>query len=139
MSKPEMRKRLAALNFSEKIKILEKLRDRSLAFAVVRVFLDWGPRDTTPTPERQRLQRDVQECVGSFLKGGAPNASRVFLYDLLRVWLEGRRGTVRFEFDIDGESTSKEVITVEELTNLIGQGQTPQTFLSALGAGPSAS
>jgi len=28
-----MRKRLAALSFSEKIKILEKLRDRSLAFA----------------------------------------------------------------------------------------------------------
>jgi hypothetical protein len=29
----EMRKRLAALSFSEKIKILEKLRDRSLAIA----------------------------------------------------------------------------------------------------------
>lgn len=33
MSKPAMRKRLAALSFSEKIKILEKLRDRSLALA----------------------------------------------------------------------------------------------------------
>jgi hypothetical protein len=33
MSKQEMRKRLAALSFSEKVKILEKLRDRSLAFA----------------------------------------------------------------------------------------------------------
>ena len=33
MSKQEMRKRLAALSFSEKIKILEKLRDRSLALA----------------------------------------------------------------------------------------------------------
>jgi hypothetical protein len=32
MSKQEMRKRLAALSFSEKVKILEKLRDRSLAF-----------------------------------------------------------------------------------------------------------
>ncbi len=31
--KKEMRKRLAALSFSEKIKILEKLRDRSLAIA----------------------------------------------------------------------------------------------------------
>ena len=31
--KQEMRKRLAALSFSEKIKILEKLRDRSLAIA----------------------------------------------------------------------------------------------------------
>ena len=33
MSKKEMRKRLAALSFSEKIKILEKLRDRSLTLA----------------------------------------------------------------------------------------------------------
>jgi hypothetical protein len=33
MGKDEMRKELAALSFSEKIKILEKLRDRSLAFA----------------------------------------------------------------------------------------------------------
>ncbi len=33
MSKREMRKELAALSFSEKIKILEKLRDRSLALA----------------------------------------------------------------------------------------------------------
>ena len=33
MSNPEMRKKLAALSFSEKIKILEKLRRRSLAIA----------------------------------------------------------------------------------------------------------
>jgi hypothetical protein len=33
MSKQEMRKRLASLSFSEKIKVLEKLRDRSLAIA----------------------------------------------------------------------------------------------------------
>ena len=33
MSKPELRAKLAALSFSEKIKILEKLRDRSLAIA----------------------------------------------------------------------------------------------------------
>lgn len=31
MSKQEMRRRLAALSFSEKVKILEKLRDRSVA------------------------------------------------------------------------------------------------------------
>jgi len=36
MSKPEIRKRLAALSFSEKIKILRKLRDRSLAIAASR-------------------------------------------------------------------------------------------------------
>jgi hypothetical protein len=33
MSKPELQKKLAALSFSEKIKILEKLRQRSLAIA----------------------------------------------------------------------------------------------------------
>ena len=33
MSKPELRKKLASLSFSEKIKILEKLRQRSLAIA----------------------------------------------------------------------------------------------------------
>ena len=33
MSKKETRKRLAALSFSDKIKILEKLRKRSLAIA----------------------------------------------------------------------------------------------------------
>jgi hypothetical protein len=33
MSKPKMRARLASLTFSEKIKILEKLRDRSMAIA----------------------------------------------------------------------------------------------------------
>ena len=33
MSKLEMRKRLAALSFSEKVKILEKLRDRDRALA----------------------------------------------------------------------------------------------------------
>ncbi len=34
--KAALRKKLAALSFSEKIKILEKLRDRSLAFAEAR-------------------------------------------------------------------------------------------------------
>ena len=33
MSKEHMRKKLASLSFSEKIKMLEKLRDRSLAIA----------------------------------------------------------------------------------------------------------
>ena len=37
MSKEQMRKRLAALSFSEKIKILEKLRDRSLMLAASRL------------------------------------------------------------------------------------------------------
>ena len=36
MSKQEQREHLRSLSFSEKIKILEKLRDRSLAFAEAR-------------------------------------------------------------------------------------------------------
>ena len=39
MSKPEMRKKLASLSFSEKIKMPEKLRDRSLAIAASRAKL----------------------------------------------------------------------------------------------------
>jgi hypothetical protein len=33
MSKPKLRARMRALSFDEKIKILEKLRDRSIAIA----------------------------------------------------------------------------------------------------------
>ncbi len=36
MGKQELRKQLATLSFSEKVKILEKLRDRSLVFAEAR-------------------------------------------------------------------------------------------------------
>lgn len=36
MGKQEMRKELAALSFSDKVKILEKLRDRSVTFAEAR-------------------------------------------------------------------------------------------------------
>jgi hypothetical protein len=39
MSKPEMRKRLTALSFPEKVKILGKLRDRSRAIAASRAGL----------------------------------------------------------------------------------------------------
>ena len=39
MSKAELRKQLAALSFSEKIKIVEKLRDRSRAIAAMRTKL----------------------------------------------------------------------------------------------------
>jgi len=39
MSKPELRQYLASLSFSEKIKILEKLRRRSLAIAASRAKL----------------------------------------------------------------------------------------------------
>ena len=47
MSKREMRERLAGLSFSEKIKILEKLRNRSLAIAATRAKS--GPNSPKPT------------------------------------------------------------------------------------------
>ena len=53
MSKSEMRKRLAALSFSEKIKILEKLRDRSLAIAASRGKLTSGKRKAERRPDSE--------------------------------------------------------------------------------------
>jgi hypothetical protein len=58
MSKKEMRTRLAALTFTEKIKILERLRDRSLAFAASGMR-----RKTTGSPaksenDKQRLRKE---------------------------------------------------------------------------------
>ncbi|HVM93363.1 MAG TPA: hypothetical protein VMT67_11160 [Terriglobales bacterium] len=53
MGKQEMRKELAALSFSEKVKILEKLRDRSLAFAETR---------------RNRKEMDVARSVSNSKK-----------------------------------------------------------------------
>jgi hypothetical protein len=44
MSKPDMRNRLASLSFSEKIKWLEKLRDRSRAISAA------GLRKQNPQP-----------------------------------------------------------------------------------------
>ena len=49
MSKPEMRKRLASLSFSEKIKILEKLRDRAIAASGLRKAVQ--TRDKTAARE----------------------------------------------------------------------------------------
>jgi hypothetical protein len=58
MSKKETRARLAALNFTEKIKILEKLRNRSLAFAAsgMRRKIAGNPGKTED--EKQRLQKE---------------------------------------------------------------------------------
>lgn len=59
MGKHEMRKQLARLSFSEKVKILEKLRDRSLAFAEAR--RKGNASDSAPKPPRLELtQRDKQ-------------------------------------------------------------------------------
>ena len=52
MSKPELRKKLASLSFSEKIKILEKLRRRSLAIAAA------GLRAERPEPDAKYSNSD---------------------------------------------------------------------------------
>ena len=57
MSKPELRKKLAALSFSEKIKILERLRDRSGAIAASRARLrasEAGPPKIRPDAIRSQ-------------------------------------------------------------------------------------
>jgi hypothetical protein len=137
MSKPKMRARLASLSFSDKIKILEKLRDRSSAFALVKVFLVARPDDPNADDQekmRQKLEPDAQRYLSAHLKGGPPNASRAVLHVLLEHWLLGRGRKVRFELGVDGKIKAKEVTQVEELNALIGQGRTAAEFLQAIGS-----
>jgi len=47
MSKPKLQARLAALSFSEKIKILEKLRDREKAIAAAGLRRDASKTEGT--------------------------------------------------------------------------------------------
>jgi hypothetical protein len=58
MSKREMRARLAALSFTEKIKILEKLRDRSLAFAASGMRRKTAGNRGKTEDEKQRLRKE---------------------------------------------------------------------------------
>ena len=137
MSKPKMRARLASLSFSDKIKLLEKLRDRSSAFALVKVFLVARPDDPNSDNQekmRQKLEPDAQRYLSAHLKGGPPNASRAVLRVLLEHWLLGRGRKVRFELEVDGKVKAKEVTQVEELNALIGQGRTTAEFLQAIGS-----
>ena len=68
MSKQEMRKRLAALSFSEKVKILEKLRDRSLSLAASGLRRkankedrsESGPTDVVRAPSPANRRDQVQ-------------------------------------------------------------------------------
>jgi hypothetical protein len=50
MSKSETRKRLAALTFAEKLKLLEKLRDRSLLLARAGLRKGSTEKPTSTTP-----------------------------------------------------------------------------------------
>jgi len=53
MSNEEMRNRLATLSFSEKVKILEELRDRSLAIPASDLRTDTAhPMGPDPKPSR---------------------------------------------------------------------------------------
>jgi len=52
MSKDETRRSLASLSYSKKIKILEKLRDRSLMIAASGLR-----RKTTSGPQKQEVKR----------------------------------------------------------------------------------
>ena len=58
MSKQEMRKRLAGLSFSEKVRILEKLRDRSLALAAS------GMRQKVVTGSKPQTSKDEERNRG---------------------------------------------------------------------------
>jgi hypothetical protein len=137
MSKPKMRARLASLSFSDKIKLLERLRDRSSAFALVKVFLVARLDDPNADDQekmRQKLEPDAQKYLSTHLKGGPPNASRAVLHVLLQHWLLGRGRRVRFELEVDGKIKGKEVANVEELNSLIGQGRTAAELLQAIGS-----
>ncbi len=58
MSKREMRARLAALSFTEKIRILEKLRNRSLAFAASGMRPKIAETPGQAEDEKQRLRKE---------------------------------------------------------------------------------
>jgi len=140
MSKQDMRKELASLSFTEKVGILEKLRDRSLAFSLVRLALVAGPRGLDPGQEQgwQKLEADAQRYLSLYLKSETVNSSRSVLHEVLRHWVEYHRGTVRLEIEVDGKVRSKEINSTVELDNVLGRGQTPQELLRALGGESSA-
>ncbi|HVI10115.1 MAG TPA: hypothetical protein VND65_17635 [Candidatus Binatia bacterium] len=132
-AKRKIRKELAGLSFTEKTRILESLRDRSLAFELVRVFLVPNPKDGIQDRDHvNTLQRESQKYLNSHLKGGPPNASRSALSGILSGWISGAGRKVRFEIQLDGESKGKEISSKEELDKLIGRDQTPAAFLRAL-------
>jgi hypothetical protein len=135
MSKPKSRARLAALSFTEKVEILEKLRDRSRSLALVHLILVPGLNDPWSPAQRETLQCEAQKYLSVHLKGGAPNASRAALHAILRGWLEtGSRREISFEFFSQGDRRRRNISCVEDLASLIGQDRVPSDFLRGLGA-----
>jgi hypothetical protein len=55
-----MRTRLAALTFTEKIKILERLRDRSLAFAASGMRRNTARNPAKSEGDKQRLRKEEE-------------------------------------------------------------------------------
>ena len=60
MSKKEMRTRLSGLTFTEKIKILERLRDRSLAFAASGMRRNTARNPAKSEGDKQRLRKEEE-------------------------------------------------------------------------------
>jgi hypothetical protein len=93
MGKQEMRKRLTDLSFTEKVKILGRLRDRSLALAVsgVEMSIDYPGDDGGRTVAwfRERLR-----SIGTCLSTGHPEATLALVYSGIDVfgWLAAPQG-----------------------------------------------
>jgi hypothetical protein len=134
MSKQDMRKELASLSFTEKIGILEKLRDRSLALSLVRLYFVVGPRTLSRDEEeaRQKREAQAQRYLNSYLKSEVFDGPRSVLHAILRHWVESR-GKVRLEIKVDGELRSREIASPAELDGLLGEHQTPSDLLRAIG------
>ena len=71
MSKEQLRQRLTNLSFTEKIRIMERLRDRSLAFAAVGLRASEKPESLLLN--RKRGRSDAQPRSGEIRK--APGVS----------------------------------------------------------------
>ena len=134
MSKQDMRSELAALSFTEKVGILEKLRDRSLAFSLVRVSLVPGPQKGQRDQESfHELEAQAQKYLNSYLKSDTVGF-RSALHEVLRSWVQSD-GKVRLEVEVDGKARWKEITRSDELDNLLGPGRTQSDLLGALGRG----
>jgi len=93
MGKQEMRKRLTDLSFTEKVKLVERLRDRSLALAAsgVEMAFDYPGDDGDRTLAwfRERLR-----SLGTCLSTGHPEAALALVYSGIDVfgWLAAAPG-----------------------------------------------
>jgi len=88
MGKQELRSQLTALSFAEKAKLLERLRDRSLALASARVEMVFDyPGDAEW--HLQAWYRELLRSIGTCLSTGHPEAVLTLVYSGIDVmgWL----------------------------------------------------